>query len=336
MKRSLSLLLIMALFIAVFVHLGSVFKKTISEDSIDLSILVASEFGDGSFYDSARDGGEKLKKEGVKVNYIECKDQGFRQQMMTAADSSDIVVLVGWEFWEVDEVALDYPAKYFIWIDNAVESPEDYSNVLNVLFEQNEGSYLAGYIAAAMSQSGTIGAVLGEDDATAKDFIAGYSQGAKQANSKVKIVVNDANGDYDNPELGKTLAEELNAQGADVIFQIAGNTGKGVFKAAKEKNFYAIGVDKDQKTEFPEYDDVILCSVVKDVGLAITDLVNEYADKGVLKGGRILSESMGKGYVRLSYGSSSSAKLVNRDLMNQVEKLRAKIISGDIKVDSAE
>ena len=336
MKRSLSLLLIMGLLIAGFAYLGSVMNTTISEDSIDLNIVVASEFGDGSFYDSARDGGEALKKEGVNVSYTECKDQGFRQNMINAADNSDIIVLVGWEFWELDEIALDYPDKYFIWIDNALESPEDYPNVLNVLYEQNEGSYLAGYIAAAMSQTGTIGAVLGVDDATGQDFIAGYTQGAKQANSQTRVIVNNAEGDYENPALGKTLAEELNSQGADVIFQIAGNTGKGVFEAAQEKGFFAIGVDKDQKKELPEYDEVILCSVVKEVGLSIHNLIKDYADKGVFRGGRVINVGMDKGYVGISYGSIISKQLVSDDLKNQVEKLQKRIVSGEIKVDSAE
>ena len=101
---------------------------------------------------------------------------------------------------------------------------EPVANVLNITYAQNEGSFLAGYIAAAMSESGTVGAVGGEDSDTINDFIVGYTQGAEYygtENGKAVNVVKNYAGTYDDPAKGKECALALHDQGADVIFQIA-------------------------------------------------------------------------------------------------------------------
>lgn len=334
MKKSISLLLILAVVIGGFVFAGHLINGDKDENALKVAIVVSSNFGDRSFNDSARDGGEALKAEGITVNYVECGEKDFKQNMMNAAGASDMVVCVGWEFWEITDVATEYPDKKFIWIDNAVEEPEEYPNILNLVYSQNKGSYLAGYIAAAMSQSGTIGCVGGVDDDVVNDFIVGFTQGAEAANGSIQVISAFAGGDYDNPELGKELARELHAKNADIIFQIAGNTGNGVLQAAKEDGFYAIGNDKDQKIEFPEYEDAILCSVKKDVGRSIYDLVMMYANNDVFNGGMVRTADMSKGYVDIGYGNSSTTDLVSDDLKEEVYKLKQMINDGDIIVDS--
>lgn len=325
----------LALLIGGFAFAGYKLGGEKSDVVLNLTILVSDAFGDKSFNDSAFDGGEALKEDNVNVSYIECKGENFKQQMMTAAPESDMVICVGWEFWEIADVCQEYPDTKFIWMDNSVESPEAYPNLLNVTFAQNEGSYLAGYIAAAMSGTGVIGAVGGNNDDTTNDFIVGFSQGAKQANSSVTVLSAFAGGDYDNPELGENLALALNAKGADVIFQIAGDTGIGVIKAAKENGFYAIGVDKDQKIELPEYEDAVLCSMKKDLGKAIYDLVEEYIEEGTFEGGTVFRAGMASGYVDICYGDSSSTPLVGDYLKAQVEDFKTRIENGDVTVDTA-
>ncbi len=334
MKRSISLLLLLALLIGGFAYAGYRLGGDKENIALDMTILVSDTFGDKSFNDSAHDGGEALKEENVNVTYIECKGENFKQQMMSAAPTSDMVVCVGWEFWEIAEVSQEFPDTKFIWMDNSVESPEAYTNLMNVTFAQNEGSYLAGYIAAAMSNSGVIGAVGGNNDDTTNDFIVGYTQGAKQANSSVSVVTAYADGDYDNPELGETLAMSLRAQGADVIFQIAGDTGLGVIKAAKENEFYAIGVDKDQKIELPQYEDAILCSMKKDIGKAIYNIVLEYIEEGTFAGGTVMKAGMANGYVDICYGDKDSTPLVGDYLKAQVEDFKTRIENGDVVVDT--
>ncbi|MBR0508162.1 MAG: BMP family ABC transporter substrate-binding protein, partial [Clostridia bacterium] len=121
-------------------------------------IVVAGQFGDRSFYDSSKEGGDRLADDYMNVNvkYIECNNENHDVQMRNAADMGNIVVCVGWEFYDIETIAPEYPDVDFIWIDNATEAPV--ANVLNITYAQNEGSFLAGYIAAAMSKTGVVGA----------------------------------------------------------------------------------------------------------------------------------------------------------------------------------
>ena len=147
-------------------------------EGLTVALVVAGKLGDRSFYDSSKEGADRLAKDlGVQVKTIECNNVDHTQQIRNAADAAEIVVLVGWEFYDVETVAPEYPDVHFIWVDNATSAPV--ANVLNITYAQNEGSFLAGYIAAAMSETGTVGAVGGEDSDTINDFIVGYTQGAE-------------------------------------------------------------------------------------------------------------------------------------------------------------
>ena len=265
---------------------------------------------------------------GVNVTSIECNNDNFDSQMRNAADKADIVVCVGWEFWAIADIAQEYADVHWIWIDNATDEPV--ANVLNITYAQNEGSYLAGYIAAAMSESGVVGAVGGEDSDTINDFIVGYEQGAQAYSGDIKVVVNYAN-TYDDPAKGKECAFALNDQGADVIFQIASATGDGVFEAAAERGFYAIGVDSDQKYI---NEAVIICSMKKEVGNSIYDAVVEYLGGDVSRWGTTWVADMSNGYVGIGYGQAGSIQQVSNELKETVDLLAQQIISGAITVDT--
>lgn len=301
-----------------------------ADSDLTLALVVAGTFGDRSFYDSSREGCDRLAAEGVSVKTIECKNENHTQHIYDAADAANVVVLVGWEFYDVETVAPEYPDVRFIWVDNATSQPVD--NVLCITYAQNEGSFLAGYIAAKMSQSGVIGAVGGEDSDTINDFIVGYRQGAQYANPEISVEVQYAS-TYDDPAVGKECALALNEQGADVIFQIASKTGDGVFEAAREKGFYAIGVDSDQKYIDPE---VIICSMCKQVGDSIYDAVNAYREKGDGCGlfGTTWTAGMATGFVGLGYGEDGAVQQIPDTLKAEAEKLAKKIIAGEIVVET--
>lgn len=294
-----------------------------------LALVVAGNFGDRSFYDSSKEGADRLVQDtGIQLKTIACNNESHTQQIYNAADTADIVVLVGWEFYEVETVAPEYPDTAFIWIDNATSAPVP--NVLNITYAQNEGSFLAGYIAAKMSKTGVVGAVGGEDTDTINDFIVGYEQGAKYANAGIKVVRQYA-GTYDDPAVGKECALLLNEQNADVIFQIASKTGDGVFEAAREKNFYAIGVDSDQKYIA---DDVIICSMKKEVGNSIYQAVLEYLSGNTAKWGTTWVADMTSGFISIGYGEEGSQQQVSDSLKAEVEELTKDITSGQIKVET--
>ena len=131
-------------------------------DGLTVALVVAGKLGDRSFYDSSKEGLDRMVADlGVTPIVIECNNENHDIQMKNAAEKANIVVCVGWEFYNVETIAPDYPEVNWIWVDNATSAPV--SNVLNITYAQNEGSFLAGYIAAAVSETGVVGAVGGED-----------------------------------------------------------------------------------------------------------------------------------------------------------------------------
>lgn len=333
MKKTISLLLVFAMILSAFALTGCS-KDNGEGEELTVSIVVSSAFGDKSFNDSAKEGADKLAQDyGVKIKTIECQEENFKQYMVQAAEESDIVVPVGWQFYEIPEVAKEYPDTKFIWVDNEAEGIADLPNVLCITYAQNEGSFLAGYIAAKMSKSGVVGAVGGEQNTTIDDFIVGYKQGALYANPDIKVVTNYAN-TYEDPAKGKECALALHNQGADVIFQIAGNTGNGVFAAAQEAGFYAIGVDQDQKISAPEYDKQIICSMKKEVGLSIYDTIKTFIEEEKWEGARVWTADMATGYISIAYGNEDSEQQISDAIKSEVEKIAGKIVSGDIVVDT--
>ena len=327
MKRLFACVLVLLLLVSLLA--GCKKNDQASGDQLKLALVVAGTFGDRSFYDSAKAGTDRLKADlGVDVVTVECNNENHTTQMRNAADSADMVVCVGWEFYEIETVAPSYPDVKWIWIDNATENPVE--NLLNITYTQNEGSFLAGYIAAALSKTGTVGAVGGEDSDTINDFIVGYEQGAKYYNEGVKVIHNYAD-TYDDPAKGKECAIALNDKGADVIFQVCSAAGDGVFEAGKEKGFYAIGVDSDQKYINP---DVIACSMKKEVGNSIYDAVKAYVEGDDSRWGTTWVADLSTGYVGIGYGEEGSVQQVTDQMKADVEDLTQKIVSGEIVVDT--
>ena len=303
------------------------------DSDLSMALVVAGSFGDRSFYDSSKEGADKVASElGVEVSYIECNNDAHTTQMQNAAERADIVVCVGWEFYEIDLIAPLYPNVKFIWIDNATANPVP--NVLNITYAQNEGSFLAGYIAAAMSTTGVVGAVGGEDSDTINDFIVGYEHGAAyyaEQNARTITVVHNYTNTYDDPSVGKSCAMALIDEQADVIFQIASAAGDGVFEAAREKGIYAIGVDADQKYIDEE---VIICSMKKEVGESIFHVVKKLVEGNNSMMGTTWVADMSSGYVGIGYGEEGSVQQIPDELKTTVAKLATQIANCNILVDT--
>ena len=329
MKKRIISLLLAALMVAGLMGVTAL----AAEEPLTVALVVADKFGDRSFYDSSKAGCDKLVADkGVELVTIECSGENHATQMRNAADAADVVVCVGWEFYDIETIAPEYPDVKWIWIDNATSEPVE--NVLNITYAQNEGSFLAGYIAAAMSESGVVGAVGGEDADTINDFIVGYEQGAQywadSNDAEIEVLHNYAN-TYTDPAVGKECAIALNDEGADVIFQIASATGDGVFEAAKEKGFYAIGVDSDQKYIDPE---VIICSMKKEVGDSIYAAVSELLDGDASRWGTTWVADMSTGYIGIGYGEDDAPQQIPDELKESVADIAEAIVSGQIVVDT--
>lgn len=326
MKKLISLLLCAMMLL-------SLCSVATAEDTLSVGLCVAETFGDKGFYDSAKEGLDRLVADyGVVGNSIECKGDAsaYTDALVGSAEQNDIVVAVGWQFWDaLVEVVPQMPDTKFIFIDNAMdEIPE---NMLCITYKENEGSFLAGYVAMKLSKTGVVGVVGGEDSATINNFIVGYQQGALYANPEGTVLPAVYTNTYEDPAKGKEAALSLYGQNADIVFAVAGKTGLGVFEAGAEKGALAIGVDSDQKGENP---DVVACSMMKCVGDSIYVVVEQYLNDGVFAGGTIWDADLSTGLIKLGFGDETMTQQVSDELKAEADALMEKIISGEIVVES--
>lgn len=299
--------------------------------ALKVALVVAGGLGDRSFYDSSNEGLKMaIEKLGVEGKVLECKNDPtlYTDQLVQASTASDVVVVVGFEFYDViQEVAAEFPDKKYIYIDNVIENVE---NITCIDYKENEGSFLAGALAAMESKTGKIGMVGGMDIPVIRNFQVGYEAGAKYINPDIQVETIFA-GDFEDPAKGKESALALYAKGVDIVFQVAGKTGEGVFEAAKDTGKFAIGVDSDQRYINP---DAIIASMIKGVDISIYETI-EKIQKGEFESGNVYEYGAKENGVRIAYGTEDMPKLVSDDAMNQIQELTAMIIQGDIVVPEA-
>lgn len=297
-------------------------------EALKVSLVVAGGLGDRSFYDSSNEGLEMIKKDfGVDGKVLECKNDAtlFTDQLVQASNISEVVVVVGFEFYDViQEVAKEFPAVKYIYIDNVIEGVE---NITSIDYKENEGAFLAGALAAMTSKTGKIGMVGGMDIPVIRNFQVGYEAGAKEVNKDIVVETIYA-GDFEDPAKGKESALALYGKGVDIIFQVAGKTGEGVFEAAKDQGKMAIGVDSDQRYINPE---VIVASMIKGVNLSIYESVQKIND-GTFEAGKTYEYGAKENGVRMAYGTEDMIQIVTDETKAKIEELNQKIISGEIEV----
>ena len=213
-----------------------------------------------------------------------------------------------------------------------------------MLYKQNEGSYLAGVYAAAMTTQAldgmnpeaVIGSVGGQEIPIIIDFMVGYEQGARDTNPDIQVLRQFADS-WNDPAKGKELAKAQYSQGADIVFQIAGGTGQGVFEAAVEDGKYAIGVDSDQALAVADADPAqaerILTSMLKNIDNSIVRALQLHID-GTLPYGEVENLGIAEGGVGLArneYYENNTPDSVKQ----LVDEAEAKVTSGEIVVETA-
>ncbi|WP_024821650.1 MULTISPECIES: BMP family lipoprotein [Aminobacterium] len=305
-------------------------------DTLKVALVIANKLGDASFYDSANAGLERAKKElGIIGKVVECNfdPANYVPYLATAAKNFDLVFVVGFEFMDaIEQVAPEFPNTDFAYFDVSGET----AHVTYVDFKENEGSFLAGALAALMTtrendphvnKEAIIGAVGGEDIPVIHNFFVGYEQGAKYVNPDCKVLTGFV-GSWSDPAKGKEMALNQYHNGADVIFQVAGGTGEGVIAAAKEAGFYAIGVDSPQEHLAPE---VVLTSMLKRLDNAAFDLIKAKLDNNYPRG-QVVSYDLKNNGVGLNW-PESALKLVPQDVRDRLDEVTKEIIEGKVVVE---
>ncbi|MEO2126362.1 MAG: transporter substrate-binding domain-containing protein [Acidimicrobiales bacterium] len=241
---------------------------------------------DKSFNQSAWEGAQAgAEAAGASVDYIETQDaKDYANNIGMFADAGcEIIVTVGFGMGEATvEAAANYPDVYFIGVDQF--QGEETANVVGLLFPEDKAGFLAGALAASLSETGVIAAVLGTNMVPpVQAFGAGYANGAAHINPDIEVIKTYHPGGFDiafsDPEWGGTTARQAMDSGADVVFGAGGKTGNGaLIEVAGEAGAFCIGVDSDQWYTVPEAHPCLVTSAMKLITPGVADLIVAFAE----------------------------------------------------------
>ena len=285
---------------------------------------------DKSFNEAAFEGAERWAKDsGGTYSEIELQSEAQREQALRrfAEAGNNPIIVVGFSYaTALETVAVDFPDTHFAIVDMVVDKP----NVRSVIFNEHEGSYLVGMLAAMASKTGKVGFVGGMDIPLIRKFACGYVQGVKAVNPGATVFQNITGTTYtawNDPVKGGELTRAQIDQGADVVYHAAGGTGRGVLQAAADAGKLGIGVDSNQNYMFPGH---VLTSMLKRVDVAVYNALKDGSDGGTWTSG---FNVLGLATDCVGYAmDSNNAALVSADMVAKVEAAKADIIAGKIMV----
>ena len=241
------------------------------------------EIDDKSFNQSAWEGVQRAEAElGAQVDFIETQDaKDYATNIGLFADNGyDVIVTVGFALGTATlEAAAKYPTINFIGVDQF--QGEAVANVSGLIFAEDKAGFLAGALAAMLSESGTVAAVLGTNLVPpVVAFKEGYEAGALYINADINLISTYHPGGLDvaftDPEWGATTAAQaIDTNGADVVFGAGGKTGNGaLIEVASREGVYCIGVDSDQWETVPEAHPCLVSSAMKLITPGVFDLIS--------------------------------------------------------------
>ncbi|MFD8469430.1 BMP family lipoprotein [Streptomyces cyaneofuscatus] len=298
--------------------------------------------GDQSFNDAAYAGLAKAEKDldvnGSEAEPSDGESDADKVQRLTelARAGNNPVIGVGFAYAPaIKKVAPKFPKTTFGIIDDASVTGK---NIANIVFNEEQGSYLAGVAAAKVTKTKTVGFIGGVETPLIKKFEAGYAQGVKDTDPSVKVLpqylTQPPNFDgFSKPDLGKAAAQGQLDKNADVIYSAAGLAGSGAIEAASKAKKWNIGVDSDQYNQagLANYKESILTSVTKDIEDAVFNLIKSVKD-GKPQSGEI-RYGLDKNGVALSMSNPAFADM--KDVIAAVDKAKQDIIDGKVTVKTA-
>jgi basic membrane protein A and related proteins len=310
---------------------GGTGSSSSSSEKKPIKVGLVTDIGglnDRSFNQLANEGLERAKSE-LKIDgrvLTSKSNADYVPNLSSLAQQQyDLVIGVGFLMADaMDTVATKFPKTNFAIIDfpqaGLKHKP---TNVRGLLFKEQEAGYLAGYLSAlvvkAKGGKQVISSVGGQKIPPVDHYIAGYQAGAKKVLPGIKTL-NGYSQDFVDQAKCKEIALNQIAQGAQIVFQVAGQCGLGALDAAKEKSMLGIGVDADQGY----LGDHILTSAEKKVDVSVFDTVKAAQD-GSFKGGEDQIFDLKNNGVGLGKPNAEGQKY-----MDQVDKIKQDIIDGKI------
>ena len=315
---------------------------TNSEPSFTAALVSdIGKFNDRSFNQSQLEGLNKARRElGIKALPLQSNSTSdYVPNLATAIRrNANITIAAGFLLADtLETVAARYPNAKFAITDYCAKGAaktcitgsvlkSHHPNIMGLDYAANQSGCLVGYLAAEMAkkQGGkqVIGAVGGLHIPPVDIWIAGYEYCAKLYNPKIKVLVGYS-GDFVKSDLCKTVAENQIAQGAQVLFQVAGGCGLGTLKAAAQHGLWGIGVDKDQYNDAAR----VMTSGVKRVDQGVVQVIKA-TKNGNFKGDQDLQFTLANG--GMDVGKINPA--VPKAFIDKMNELKQKIISGQLKV----
>lgn len=320
--------------------------------------------GDNSFNDSAYNGLVRIAKEykgwiegdpskvdfgnKVMLKYAEPKGGGQdRETLMRALaeEGFNPIYGIGFAFSDsIGKVAKDFPKTQFVGIDVFLPDLTAASNITCVGYKEHEGSFLVGAIAALKSGGKKVGFLGGVDIGLIHRFDNGFQAGAMYASPAHRApgmvlsqYISKEFSGFNDPAGGYNVAMNLYKQGCSIVYHAAGGSGDGLFKAAMEAGKLGIGVDADQALVYnsssdakvKEWAKVVLTSMFKRVDTGVFSTSKTFIDTKKLPGGYI---TLGLAEEGVGYAVNDLNKANLADVTAKLDELKAKIISGEIKV----
>jgi basic membrane protein A len=289
------------------------------------------EVDDKSFNQSAWEAVQQARDElGAIVNYVETKDaKDYAANMQLFIDKGyDVIVTVGFALGTATtEAAAANPDVLFVGVDQG-QWGDALPNLVGLIFHEDHSGFLAGVLAANMTQTNTIAAVLGTDlIPPVVAFKEGYEAGARYVNPDINIISTYHPGGLDvaftDPEWGATTAAQAIANGADVVFGAGGKTGNGaLIETAGTSGLYCIGVDSDQWETVPEAHACLISSAMKLITPGLFDLL-KMAQDGNFPSGNY-------------FGAAGLApfhdfdSVIPQDVKDQIDETSAGLLDGSI------
>ena len=313
-------------------------------DFLGCMISDAGGFDDKSFNQAGSDGMKQAQTElGIQTKLVQSNDSNDYAPNLAAmqAQNCGLTITVGYNLADATkaQATANPNSKFAIIDDDSISLP----NVKPLIFKTSDASFLAGYVAAAYSQSGIVATFGGQNIPTVSIFMDGFVDGVAQYNTdsgkSVKVLGWDKasqngsfTGDFDDQSKGQNLAQQFIAQGADVIMPVAGPVGLGAAAAAQAAgNVAIVWVDADGYNTAPQYQDIFLTSVVKEIQVATFDTLQATAS-GQFSNAPYVG-TLANGGVGIAPYHNFDSKLP-QDVKDKVEQLKQQIISGTLKVTS--
>jgi len=324
-----------------------VVEEVVEEDVKSVCLVTDSAgIGDRSFNDAVWNGLEMAKEEfGTNITYIESKSaDDYTPNLEACIDAeSDVVVCVGFMMGDACVAAIDAnPDVNFIGVDiYGLGKP----NFIGIDAYMEQSSFLAGYLAAGMSETGVLGTWTGFVGPVVLSFMDGFYMGAMEYNkvhgTDVKVLgydpkdmENAANiGSWDDVDKGRAISETQMDNGADIIYGVCGNVSTAAAAAMQERGYgYIFGMDQDWTITNPQYADQILGSALKNMHVAVYDIMMKLETEGTWSGEDYIL-TLANGGTSLAINESIE---IPAELKAEVEALAEKIAAGEITGASEE